>query len=285
LDRLSVNYHGNLSISSERVVVLNDALLQKYQTILSYSADIAIQTFPDLAVEIALDVLSSSHLEGLAFLLKPLSRNHAKAYRTAFDAAFHQKYNIPDGIKIHPHPPTEERLELFGELGLRPVMVTHPAWTVIHGSGAYLPINEYARSILLASPPVADIPGLAHIRNAFSMILPALPAQNITVRQYEKQAPTVVWDKKDNIFAFALPKPCEDHPDDQCLCWVGPSLQEAAKDYKAAQINPSKLFRAYLSCMGGDASMKSINRSSTAMDVGESTKEPPAFIGPYEMLL
>ncbi|KAJ7236535.1 hypothetical protein C8J57DRAFT_1530087 [Mycena rebaudengoi] len=95
LDCLSINYHGDLPISSECVVVLNDALLQKYQTILSTSADIAIQTFPDLAIEIALDVLSSSHSEGLAFFLKPLSRNHAKVYRAAFDAAFHQKYNIP----------------------------------------------------------------------------------------------------------------------------------------------------------------------------------------------
>ncbi|KAJ7236534.1 hypothetical protein C8J57DRAFT_1530086 [Mycena rebaudengoi] len=88
------------------------------------------------------------------------------------------------------------------------------------------------------------------------MILPALPAESITVRKYEMQA--------------------RYHPHDQCLCWVGPALQEAAEDYKAAQINPSKLSRAHLSCMGGDASMKSINSSSTAMDVDMPPKPPTA---------
>ncbi|KAJ7718448.1 hypothetical protein B0H16DRAFT_1740061 [Mycena metata] len=58
---------------------------------------------PDLALELALDILSDDHSEGLAHLVKPADENGADAYWDAFDAALRKKDGeIPADAVIQP---------------------------------------------------------------------------------------------------------------------------------------------------------------------------------------
>ncbi|KAJ7277408.1 hypothetical protein C8J57DRAFT_1223156 [Mycena rebaudengoi] len=103
---------------------------------------------------------------------------------------------------------------------------------------------------------------------ALSVVAPDVPKENVTIRDYDKSSPTVVWDEATAVFAFALPPKCEEHSESPCLCWVGPFLHDAAKDFDGATLGTKKLFRAYLLCMKGDASMKDdVEGDENGMDV------------------
>jgi hypothetical protein len=110
-----------------------------------------------------------------------------------------------------------------------------------------------------------------------SVVAPGVPAVNVTIRDYDKSTPSVVWDKDNNLFAFALPPSCDEHPPGRCLCWVGPFLHDAEKDYNGVKLSTRKIFSAYLLCMKGDASMEDADVTERdAMDVGASISR--AFI-------
>ncbi|KAJ6542516.1 hypothetical protein DFH09DRAFT_1089071 [Mycena vulgaris] len=134
--------------------------------------------------------------------------------------------------------------------------------------------------VLLGAPPASDIPGLDRLRAALKMVIPFVPSDKIAIRKYDKMSPIAVWDDRSNSFAFALPKPCDEHTNEQCLCWIGPALQDAAKDYNLKgrdKISASKLFRGFLSCMGGDTIVKAVVR----MDVeSTATVKAPANTSP-----
>ncbi|KAJ7718447.1 hypothetical protein B0H16DRAFT_1740060 [Mycena metata] len=108
-----------------------------------------------------------------------------------------------------------------------------------------------------------------------SVVAPAVPSTN----NYAKSTPTVVWDKKNGLFAFALPPACEDHPSTRCLCWVGPFIHDAAKDYDGAKLSTRKLFKAYLLCMKGNANMEDVedvasSHGSDGMDLDPPINDP-----------
>ncbi|KAJ7216439.1 hypothetical protein GGX14DRAFT_441518 [Mycena pura] len=271
LHRLSINYHGDLNITSDRVAILRDDNVINYKLAVSRSADIAFRTIRDLALELALDILSDEHSEGLAHLVRPHDKLGADAYRKAFEAAIRKKH--PEiAAEAHIHPTNAEFISpLFAELGLTPVKVSSKAWEIMEASGAYVSLDNYARRVLLSSPPIdQDSHDLHRLRVAMSVIAKDVPSANVTIRDYDKSTPTVAWDKNSNTFAFALPPKCDDHPTSRCLCWVGPFLQDAAKDYakdpEQARLSAKKLFSAYLACMNSKASVEDPN----GMDVDPS---------------
>ncbi|KAJ7496451.1 hypothetical protein FB451DRAFT_971507, partial [Mycena latifolia] len=266
LNRVSFNYHGELNITSDRVAIIRDRkLFGAYKLALSESADRAFRTFPELALELALDILSDDHSESLASLVLPSNKLGAGAYRAAFEAAMREMHpDIAADVSIYPmviHPVAalvdDESEELFQQFGLTPIKVSSKAWEIMEKSGAYMTIEDYARQVLLSSPVLTDSDkrkksSPVRLRVALSHLAPAVPAANITMRNYSKRIPSVVWDKDNNVFAFALPPKCEEHPTDTCFCWVGPFLHDAARDYEGGTLNKMKLFRAYLSCMIDD---------------------------------
>ncbi|KAJ7466048.1 hypothetical protein FB451DRAFT_1561304 [Mycena latifolia] len=257
LNRISVNYHGDLNITSDRVAILRDSRVTAYKLAVSRSADEAFRTLPDLAQELALDILSDDHSEGLAYLVRPRDKAGHKQYRTAFDAALRKLHpEIPADAAIHPTAGSTTDV-LFKELEMSPLEVSTKVWEIMEASGAYITIEEHARAVLLAAPSVPDSQGLARLRVALAVVAPDVPPQHITVRAYDKSTPSVVWDKRNKLFAFALPPKCAEHPGrGACFCWVGPFLHDAAKDYDGAQLGTTKLFRAYLLCMNGEANME-----------------------------
>ncbi|KAJ7663329.1 hypothetical protein DFH06DRAFT_1471294 [Mycena polygramma] len=251
LSRVSLNYHGTLTLSAERMSVRNDWYMTEYRQYLRANLHDAFLTLPDLAIELALDILADEHSNAFAGILLPPNKDGAAQYRVAFEAAMRRRLHRATELPLHPYAGSEENLKLFDELGLAPVRVSHKALNIMHQSGAYAPVKEYARGILLGTPPVPDFPGLDRLRAALRTVLPNLPADNISVRDYDKVYPTVIWDDKTQHFAFGLPKSCEDHTDGQCLCWIGPVLHDAAKDHKG-QISARKLWRAFAEQMGGN---------------------------------
>lgn len=264
LNKLSVNYHGDLSLSSERIMVLNDRVRNsRYRSAMCAAIHLAFRTLPDLAVELADDILTDDHSDGLAGILVPPNRESAEEYRAAFEKVWRQK--ISTSLEFHPRTSLEKNLLLFSQLSLEPVIVTPRVLEILHRSGAYMPVSEYARKRLLESCSIPDFGGLDRIRATLQKLLPSVPSENISVRQYDNLYPSVVWDDKHNLFALARPKPCEDHPAEECLCWVGPALHDIAKEYKGNEISLRKLWRAFAVEMGGDTTIKRAP-SLTSMD-------------------
>ncbi|KAJ7886865.1 hypothetical protein B0H14DRAFT_3727890 [Mycena olivaceomarginata] len=247
LNKLSVNYHGDLSLSSERIMVLNDRVRNsRYRSAMCAAIHLAFRTLPDLGR-----------------ILVPPNRESAEEYRAAFEKVWRQK--ISTSLEFHPRTSLEKNLLLFSQLSLEPVIVTPRVLDILHRSGAYMPVSEYARKRLLESCSIPDFGGLDRIRATLQKLLPSVPSENISVRQYDNLYPSVVWDDKHNLFALARPKPCEDHPAEECLCWVGPALHDIAKEYKGNEISLRKLWRAFAVEMGGDTTIKRAP-SLTSMD-------------------
>ncbi|KAJ7917468.1 hypothetical protein B0H13DRAFT_2322416 [Mycena leptocephala] len=256
--RLSINYGGNLTLSSDRVSVRNDWQMNHYRRDVRATMDWAFRTLPELAVELALDILTDDHSNALAGILVPDNKSSVSEYRVAFDTAMRQRRRsaAPTAFPLHPYAGSNENLKLFSELGLTPFKVLHKALNIMYQSGAYTPVTEHARDVLLSSPPISDFPGLDRLRAALQSAVPGVPLDSITVRKYDKLYPTVIWDDENKHFTFVLPKPCEDHPEAQCLCWIGPVLHDASKEYKGPTIAVRKLWRAFAVEMGGDTTAK-----------------------------
>ncbi|KAJ6583563.1 hypothetical protein DFH09DRAFT_1029192 [Mycena vulgaris] len=230
LNRLSINYHGDLTLTADRVGIVPDDRLDRYRKDLSTSADQAFRTIPELGVQLALDILSDNHADGLGSVVKPSDTTGVEAYKKAFGDAMRQMHpEIPADAAIYPTSTRNDPACL--EFNFTPVVVNDGARSIMSQSGAYIHILEYARHQLLAAPPVPNANGLEQLRTGISHLVPTIPPKNITVRDFCKSFPPVVWDSTTSIIAFALPPKCEDHPEGPCLCWVGPFLHAAAQEY------------------------------------------------------
>ncbi|KAJ7070436.1 hypothetical protein B0H15DRAFT_89168 [Mycena belliarum] len=306
LNRVSFNYHGDLNITSDRVSIIQNRKVDVYRQAVASSADQAFRTIPTLALELALDVLSDEHANGLAHLVRPGDKAGGAAYRAAFEAALRKLHpEIPEDAHIQPtsseditapspricgshrsrchsiQGPPNARITAPGlceELGLTPISVASKAWEVMESSGAYITPEAHARQVLLAAPHAHVTHGLYRLRVALAVVAPDVPSANITVRVYDKSEPRVVWDAATSVFAFALPPECDVHARGACFCWVGPFLHDAAKEFNGAQLDTTKLFRAYLVCMKGEASLEADVDEDTIMsdDLTQGEEDPKA---------
>ncbi|KAJ7268413.1 hypothetical protein C8J57DRAFT_1509598 [Mycena rebaudengoi] len=246
LNRLSINNHGDLDITADRVAILRNGRVMRYQFAISDTVNEAFINHPELAVELAIDILTDSHSEGLVQLVSPTDKDHGDAYKLAFDTALRQLHpHIAKNAPIHPWRPG-------GSWNL-PVRMSPLTSTRAESFGA---------------PPLPNFRGLDRLRVALSVLAPDVLQENVTIRDYDKSSPAVVWDKNSAAFAFALPPKCEEHSQSPCLCWVGPVLHAAAQDYNGATLGTKKLFRAYLLCMKGDASMRDDDAGSAGDEDG-----------------
>jgi hypothetical protein len=74
LNKFSVNYHGELNLSPERVGVYNDHKMCLYKSDMCTNLDLAIRTLPDLAMELAVDILTDDHSDTFAGILIPRTK-------------------------------------------------------------------------------------------------------------------------------------------------------------------------------------------------------------------
>ncbi|KAF7364402.1 hypothetical protein MSAN_01100900 [Mycena sanguinolenta] len=143
-------------------------------------------------------------------------------------------------------------------LGLKPVVVSRRVLAILQQSGAYGPIHERARQSLLDSDQIPDFGGLDRLRAALRTLVHSLPSDKVSVRQYKHCYPTVVWDEKNNLIALAQPKPCQEHPAEECFCWIGPALHDITKGYDYSAISTTKLWSVFAMLMGGNTTVKRV---------------------------
>ncbi|KAH9948460.1 hypothetical protein B0H21DRAFT_234315 [Amylocystis lapponica] len=262
LNRLGVNYIGNLCMTPDRsTIVTRGALYDEYKAHLSAAADFGIRTIPDLAVELALDILTdNSHSDGtISRVLNPADAEASEAYRTAFVQAW---------IQLDPSTTSESSLlypfcgdadqQLVQELGMAGRRVSERVREILLESGAFPDIKTHAESLLLQAHPFSDsVVGLDRLARMLAAILPELADDCLSVRRYDFAEPRIVWDPASQTFVMGSLLPaCEEHVEVDCLCWVGPYLDEAVSCWEAAQsggkrVSKATVCRAYVRCMDG----------------------------------
>ncbi|KAF7364399.1 hypothetical protein MSAN_01100600 [Mycena sanguinolenta] len=273
LNKVSINYHGDLILSSDRAMVQTDPThVSEYRDALRSAIHWAFQTLPYLAIELANDILTDDHSDGFAGILTPPDKDAAAQYRTAFETVWRRQITTP--LELHPSTRTETNLSLFAQLGLEPVMVSPRVLDFLYQSGAYLPIAVYAGKLLLESPPVPDFGGLGRIRSALRTLLPTLASENISVRQYSHRYPSVVLDEQHKLVAFAQPQPCEDHSSKECLCPIGPGLQDMVKEHTGTAISIGRIWRA-LGVEGAEDTTIERSVSITPRETSNSSSSNP----------
>ncbi|KAK7012885.1 hypothetical protein R3P38DRAFT_3323036 [Favolaschia claudopus] len=269
LAHISINYHGELELSPDHTAIVRDksGKLEQYTKELGRDADEAFRTLPDLAGELAVEILLDDHPDALARILRPRDKQAAAQYRTAFKLAMQRVFQLAGSDRIYPHTQTESDLSIFPQLGLHPVLIGEHAFQVIHESGAYLPIAHYARQLNAISDPlreqllnaseVPNYPGLSLVRILFKSALPSLPSANISVREFRHLHPRSAWSPDYQNLAFAVPRDCDEHGLKPCFCWLGPTLAVAADEYKGSpRISAENLWTLLANLMGRHLGME-----------------------------
>ncbi|KAI4518569.1 hypothetical protein K525DRAFT_208192 [Schizophyllum commune Loenen D] len=246
LNKLSVNYHGHLSITADRAAIIQEGIhFDVYRQKVADAANDAFGTDPELAKEIILDVLQDDKPDGGATVGRVLSsalqrgkcsKTNGDAVRDAFNAAAHEQHpDIPENVDLYPHCKNrKDERALIQELGLHPVVVSALTDGILKNSGAYTPVHAHATRLLLAASTLTHhVPGFNHLRRAIKHVFADLDDAQITVRDYPYSTPRAVWDGDNKVFAFALPPACSAHQDSKCVCFVGPYLSAATSSRRS----------------------------------------------------
>ncbi|OBZ74432.1 hypothetical protein A0H81_05397 [Grifola frondosa] len=153
----SINYIGDLSLSHDRsAVILSGPRFHEYKCHLSAAVDVGIRTMPDLAVELALDILTErgAHDGSIGRVLAPPSTEGKDAYHTAFTEALrHLTPALPEDHPLYPFAADSDDEALITQLGMVGCAVAPHVKALLEKSGAFPPVREYARAMLLAAPP------------------------------------------------------------------------------------------------------------------------------------
>lgn len=262
LNRLSINYRGDLDLSADRTAVIKGTpAYHAYREKVSRAAHLAFEFLPDLAVEIALDILTDPGLSGstLNRILHPLDSKNATAYRIAFDKAWRTlDPALPTDKILYPYPASSTRdVRLIEELGMigRPV-ADHVMVKILQPSGAFTRIHHYAESLLLKSPPHRKpVAGFTRLQRALSYVFPSVKTEDVIMVNYKHSSPKMLWDVETKKFVLGIPAKCSEHTGGGCLCWVGPYMFRAMDSWKdknrLTKDGPSLtvLCRAFLECM------------------------------------
>ncbi|KAL1736138.1 hypothetical protein EV714DRAFT_198797 [Schizophyllum commune] len=246
LNKLSVNYHGHLSITADRAAIIQEGThFDTYRQKVADAANGAFGTDPELAKEIILDVLQDDKPDGGATVGRVLSsalqsgrcsKTNGDAVRDAFNAAAREQHpDIPENVDLYPHCKNrKDERALIQELGLHPIVVSALTDGILKNSGAYTPVHAHATRLLLAASTLTHhVPGFNHLRRAIKHVFADLDDAQITVRDYPYSTPRAVWDGDNKVFAFALPPACSAHQDSKCVCFVGPYLSAATSSRRS----------------------------------------------------
>lgn len=155
LHTLSINYSGDLSITADRMAIFqNGQHWLNYRKELGQAADAAFRTMPDLAIQLACEILTGDYhgFCSIAFELKPADETGADAYRAAFNVAWRiLDPSLPADKTIYPCD-NQKDISLAEELGLVPFVVKSPRTRdILIKSGAFKDVHAYADTLLIAT--------------------------------------------------------------------------------------------------------------------------------------
>lgn len=267
LNKLGINYHGNLKITSDRLAVMTHGRdYQQYKVCLSQATDAGFHTMPELAVQLALDICTDSLSGGstLGHVLKPTRSHSGEDYRNAFQRAW--KVTDPDVLDpstLWPYVGASGDENLIKELGKVAWKVAEHVMSILHHSGAFTSITEHAKSLLLNAPArdtSVPHPGLDRLRRGLQ-VLWGVGEDAVVMHEYAYSYPQVIWDDDTQRFITGVPAECIEHLEGGCLCWVGPYMAEAFNAWKAdhrdevSEPSQQALWRAYMRSMEGVVDM------------------------------
>lgn len=270
LNKLSINYCGNLDLSADRTSVIKTThAYALYKVNLSKAAHLAFEFLPDLAVEIALDILTDSGASGssLSRVLQPLDTRSKHTYRSAFVSAWRiLDPALPPSKILYPYSVSaaSRDLPLIEELGMigRPVS-DHIMSKILYASGAYSRIHHHVEKSLIRAPAYTKpVLGLPRLQRAIASLMPPgavdLEVVGVVDHKYKCSSPKIVWHPPAKKFLMRVPERCTLHAADTCSCWVGPYLFSAMDSWRENSTPkvkvPSKaaICQAFMHCMEGE---------------------------------
>ncbi|KAI0651270.1 hypothetical protein C8Q79DRAFT_23388 [Trametes meyenii] len=291
LNRLGISYCGELSISVDgQTVIPNGPAFDAYCKHLSFALDVALRTIPDLAIELAHDVLTDQSDSPHAFvrLVCPESLEGASAYRKAFEAAWRRLYPQLKVGALMPYPYSrtqspEGDKELIESLGMHPVPVAPHIRTLLEKAGAYPPAITHAQNLLLSAPVASHRPdGIARLRTALNILFPTLEGDFLSVRRYAHPCPSVIWDARARTFVVSASRcTCVEHEAQgrlgPCLCWIVAVLLEAIASWKtkardSPTISQTSIFCALQRSMVEDFAVSASGGTSTSTSKAPSSE-------------
>ncbi|KAL7278631.1 hypothetical protein ACG7TL_007632 [Trametes sanguinea] len=298
LNRLGINYSGDLARSVDgRSILTAGILFEAYLRHLCAALDDAFRSIPDLAIELALDILTEQralpHSFGTVLAPSPdIDEEGTMGYRRAFEAAWRMlDSSLPvtdTSLPLYPYTTqsSTEEIELVRALGYHPILVQVHVRQLLKASKAYLAIKVHAEQRLLSAPGAEEPPGTDRLVAALTMLFPNLEGDIVSVRRYENSYPVVLWDGETRTFVMSSSAACPGHGTHDltaaCFCWVGTALfaalaswrSKAASDGDGTQgtASDTAAFHALLRCAGGLAENTAILRQSTSSHSSYSSR-------------
>ncbi|OCH91344.1 hypothetical protein OBBRIDRAFT_530165 [Obba rivulosa] len=269
---LGINYRGRLEFAAEGVIAHTTPLYEKYKVSLAVAVDRAFRTIPDLAQELAWDILSDAGDDDstIGRVLVPTDTEGKDAYRAAFEAAWRKRDpSLSTEDRLYPYVDEKEG-QLIHDLGMVSVRVLPHVRRILQRSGAFPDTKELARSALLQAPASSraqDISGYDRMKRGLAALLPGVTEDNISMRRFDHRYPEIVWDESTQTVVMREPDPCQEHRDGSgCMCWIGPYLHLAAEDYcnvhpdaASGRLTLPSMFRAFMECMSGVVGMHEVS--------------------------
>ena len=131
LGRLGMNYHGELSLSSDRMAIQHgNQHYDTFQKNLTDGIEKAISTFPDLAEAIMQEMINTKS-QALQRILRPSSKDCGPQWKTAFEMA-----HGAGEITIYPYAQRAREENLIHEFGFLPVPLADWQMKILEDSGA-----------------------------------------------------------------------------------------------------------------------------------------------------
>ncbi|RDX44099.1 hypothetical protein OH76DRAFT_1360199 [Lentinus brumalis] len=257
-NRLCVNYYGDLHLTADGMSVqVSDDLFALYRKNISTAMDTAIRTIPELAVELAYDILTEpgdvadTFGRMLSRAVKAQDDDGKDAYRTAFTKAWCRLDPALSARSVYPYVAGVEGMAhdkaLTEQLGLHPISVAAHVKVLLEKVGAYPAIGVYADRLLCSALGTVNVPpGIDVLKRCLTVLFPNLPGGPLSVRQYPYQFPRAVWDAEAQTFAVASAAcncdmregepPARHNSDPACMCWCAPVLQEAVLSWHTKNV-------------------------------------------------
>lgn len=298
LSKLGVNYSGDLDLTDAgHAVVTTGPRFSAYLLHLGLALNTAFCTMPELAAELAVDILTDSKAHPHSFgrvlsASRCVNEDGKLVYHAAFEAAWRRlDSSLADpALALYPYASedaSEEKM-LIERLGMQPVPVQPHVQHLLEKAGAYPPVKMYAEALLLSSPGTLQQPyGTENLVAALSILFPMCRGDVLSLRGCDHPYPRIVWDVTAEIFVMSASVTCEEHaalePAETCVCWVGPVLLEAVASWRSKTGGPTSgpqamsetsVFYALLQCTqpapraASSSSISSI-RTAQTWDDGE----------------
>ena len=218
LNTLGINYHGDLTLTAYGCVFtgLENGRYQTYLRTLGAAADKAFRTMPELAIQLACDILTDISQEAgtITHQLKPADGSDGESYRQAFITAWRiLDPDLPADKTLFPCEPKLKYINLVKELGMVPVIVRSDSIrTILSDAGAFKNIEAHALDLLIRTPRSAQvIPGFNRFQLAISRLVPSVQPSSIVYGTIDTQTPRLcgmlqakhsLWQSRTNVLCI-----------------------------------------------------------------------------------